>query len=703
MDVLTIIGITATVVGIIAGVVQVVQYAQDRRKRLDTPEEQAPAAPTLVVAQIPHNLPPRTQFIGREAEKSRIHEALRSRSYLVSIDGIGGIGKTVLALEVAHECLHASKGEDPTDGIATFEGFIWTTAKDRELTLNALLDAVARTLDYPGIAQQPVEEKCIAVRKLLQEQPYLVIVDNFETITDKGVRDFLLNLPEPSKALITTREQKLRRVWAISLKGLAEPEALALIRTAGKRLGLTALERGDDGTLLHLYQATGGAPLAIKWAVGQIKQRGQSLDTVLAALHEARGDIFDNIFIRSWSLLAENARQVLMVMPVFATSASREGIEAASDVHHFALDEALGQLVEMSLVDPTNVLDLTRWRYSIHPLTRAFAAAKLHRETGTVQAIHQRVAKFFQAFAKEHGGFWSEEGYAQLESELPNILAIIQWCWRNQLANVGMSTFYHINDFMIVRGYWPDAMTLGQKAIATAQEVEDEHSAAVFRIWPVGWLHRHRGNLHSAEEHVTQALDVFERLGDELFTAHAKRQLGRILQEQGQLEQAKQLFEEAIAFFESAGNRRHIYFVTANMANIALQQGDLDSAWDLCDSVLASARQFDDPERIAHLLNVLGGVARRRGTLRQAKGLWEEALSHMERANRLDEIADGQLRLAHVEIEMGREQAATQMLSKALETYRRLGVEFRVREIEELLEELPKPTDHAEREETTHQ
>ena len=80
MDVLTIIGIAATVVGIIAGVVQVAQYAQDRRKRLDTPAEEAPAAPIPVVAQIPHNLPPRTEFIGREAEKARIHEALRSRS-----------------------------------------------------------------------------------------------------------------------------------------------------------------------------------------------------------------------------------------------------------------------------------------------------------------------------------------------------------------------------------------------------------------------------------------------------------------------------------------------------------------------------------------------------------------------------------------------------------------------------------------------
>jgi hypothetical protein len=377
--------------------------------------------------QIPHNLPPRSEFIGRDAEKSRMQEALCSRSYLISIDGIGGIGKTSLALEVVYDCLRASKGKQPDDGIATFEGFIWTTARDRNLSLNAVLDTIARTLEYPGIVQQPSEEKQAAIRKLLQAKPYLLVIDNFETITDDSVRDFLLNLPEPSKVLITTREQKLRQVRAISVKGLTEPEALALIRSEGRRLGLVSLEQAEDRTLLRLYAATGGAPLAIKWAVGQIKQKGQSLDTVLAALHEARGDIFEQVFVRSWELLSVEARQVLMVMPIFAAPTIRAALEAASDVHHFALDEALGQLVETSLVDATDELEVARRRYSMHPLTRAFAAAKLAQESEAKNIAQQRLAEFFEGFIKKHGGYVYQAGYAQLEPELPNILTVIQW------------------------------------------------------------------------------------------------------------------------------------------------------------------------------------------------------------------------------------------------------------------------------------
>jgi tetratricopeptide (TPR) repeat protein len=662
------------------------------------------AGQELASRRVPHNLPPHSEFIGRQAEKARVHEALRSRSYLVSIDGIGGIGKTSLALEVVYECLQARRENKPDGDMAIFEGFIWATAKDRDLTLNVLLDAVARTLDYPGIAQQPLEEKQTRVQKLLREKPYLLIVDNFETVTDDGVRDFLLRLPEPSKALITarTQEQRLGQAWAVSLKELTRAEALALIRYDGKRLGLASLEQAGDDVLVRLYRATGGAPLAIKWAVGQIKQKGQSLDTALAALHEARGSIFDSIFARSWDLLSADARQVLAVMPIFATSASRAGIEAAGDVHHFALDEALGQLVEMSLMNATDELDLARRRYSIHPLTRAFSEAKLKAEPEAGRAAQARLARFFQAFAEKNGGLWNQEGFAQLELELLNILANIQWCRERReqgFADLFMSIFLNIADFLIIRGYWNDAMTLGQQAVAMATESGDEVNAAWFRLWPTGWILRHRGDLDAAEENVRWALTVLERAGNERYIAFAKRNLGLILQGRGNRDQAQRLLEEALAYFRAAGveQEHSIYHATARLAQLLLEKGDGEAAWTLCHDALPAARKFNDPERVAALLSVLGSVADRRGDLEQAKTLWEEALTNMKRANRLDGIADCLLELARLEIKMGHKKTAAQMLGNALESYQRLGIDARIQEVEQLRAELAKPARQTKR------
>jgi len=389
---------------IVAAIVALIGYLYTRwRKTAPKPVEGETVPPSPLkppVPKIPQNLPQPGEFIGREKEKGQVREALASRSFLVSIDGIGGIGKTALALEAAHECLWASKGEMPADGTPTFDAFIWTTAKDRELALSDILDTIARTLDYPYIAQLPPEEKPSEAAKLLRAQKCLLIVDNFETITDDAVQDFLLSLPDPTKALITSREQKLRQARAISLRGMEQSEALALIRSEGKRLGLPAVEGAEEKVLLRLYEATGGAPLAIKWAVGQIKQRGQSLDTVLDYLYEARGDIFENIFARSWGLLSENAKRVLTVMPIFATSASKAAIEAASDVHKWDLDEALGQLVEMWLVEASEELDEARRRYSIHPLTRAFAGARLGEDSEREGKTRLWAADYFLTFAK---------------------------------------------------------------------------------------------------------------------------------------------------------------------------------------------------------------------------------------------------------------------------------------------------------------
>ncbi len=222
MDIWAWIAGLAVIIGIAAGIVQVLDYLEKRREKKRKLTNEEVVVPSLPAPAIPSNLPPRGEFIGREKEKARVREALASRWPLTCIDGIGGIGKTALALEVAGECLRVSKGEIPADGIPNFDGFIWTTAKDRELALNDVLDAIARALDYPGIAQQPLGEKQESVRKLLQSKRYLLIVDNFETITDDAVRDFLLWLPEPSKALITSREQKLRQNWAVSLKVLTD-------------------------------------------------------------------------------------------------------------------------------------------------------------------------------------------------------------------------------------------------------------------------------------------------------------------------------------------------------------------------------------------------------------------------------------------------------------------------------------------------
>jgi hypothetical protein len=119
MDIWALIAGLAVIIGIVASIVQILQYLQERRQKKRQPIAEEVIALSPPAPAIPSNLPPRGEFIGREKEKVRVREALASRWPLTCIDGIGGIGKTALALEVTGECLRASKGEVPADGMLT--------------------------------------------------------------------------------------------------------------------------------------------------------------------------------------------------------------------------------------------------------------------------------------------------------------------------------------------------------------------------------------------------------------------------------------------------------------------------------------------------------------------------------------------------------------------------------------------------------
>jgi LuxR family glucitol operon transcriptional activator len=286
--------------------------------------------------EIPHvyqNLPPRYgNFLGREADMSRVLEGLASRWPLISIEGLGGVGKTTLVIETAHLCLPGVEV-----GLALpFEAVVWISARDKpeqKHWLNEALDSVARVFDYPYITQLPMEQKPAEVDGLLRAQRTLVVVDNFETIDDTDLVSWMQQVPEPSKVLITGRYAQLRSVWAIHLRGLEESKALELIRRHARRLGLQTLESADKELLLPLAQVAEGNPKAIEMALGYVKYGGLSLDEVVDHLHAASqtvGNIFDDLFARTWETLTEEARQILLGIPLFVNAVSKEALGAAT-------------------------------------------------------------------------------------------------------------------------------------------------------------------------------------------------------------------------------------------------------------------------------------------------------------------------------------------------------------------------------------
>jgi hypothetical protein len=292
-------------------------------------DELAPAhAPRPKLEHVYENLPAPTydQFVMRQQAFAEVVDGLSQRSAAVLIVGLGGNGKTSLAREVAAHCLQ-DEGDAPR-----FDAVVWVSDKDNPGTTNqsTVLDTIARTLDYPGFTQFTHDEKQYEVEQLLRRQKVLLIIDNAETITDGALFTWLLRMPEPSKAIITTREyhRLLRRnSTPIELRGMSEDEARTLLQQRLERLRIAHLVH-DPTQLEPLLAAAGGNPKAITMIAGLLKYERRPLQQIIDDLYAARGDLFDDLFSRAWALLDEAGKRILMVMTFFPDSASIEALSA---------------------------------------------------------------------------------------------------------------------------------------------------------------------------------------------------------------------------------------------------------------------------------------------------------------------------------------------------------------------------------------
>lgn len=172
-----------------------------------------------------HNLPQPdyVKFIGRNQEKEKIIAKLRpypySRNPVITIDGIGGIGKSALALEIGHYFLNNCNKLEKRE---IFDAIVWTSAKidvlraDRGIvrrsyasrTLTDICRKIAVTLEIEESIQSETKEGFELICRELSKKRVLLIIDNFETIDDEAVREFLQDiLPPPTKAIVTTRHR----------------------------------------------------------------------------------------------------------------------------------------------------------------------------------------------------------------------------------------------------------------------------------------------------------------------------------------------------------------------------------------------------------------------------------------------------------------------------------------------------------------
>jgi tetratricopeptide (TPR) repeat protein len=644
------------------------------------------------------NLPPQTnEFIGREAELKRLMEILSEAhaAHIITIDGIGGVGKTALIIEAAYRCLEAIHDESISN-VPRFEAIIFTSAKENyllptgitprigtERTLRDIYRAISITLDDLTIIQATPEEQLERVQKSLSKQHVLLIVDNLETIENKdSIIGFLYDLPRTVKSVITTREQTVIHA-PIRLDCLLKGDSLKLIQQQLNEKSVILTEEEQE----YLYELTSGIPAVILYAIGRLAC-SDSLETVLGDLSSANGDVARFCFEKSFDELDGNlAQKLLMALSFFHTSPIRDALVEVAGLKSepmILLNKALERLQQLSLVQHQS------GRYGMLPLTRDYVLAKLSSYPALEKEMRQRWVSWYISYAEEYGrDAWEEwqVKYDYLEVEWQNIQAVLDWCSSQERYTDIKELWQKINRYANIYVCWDDRV-LWHNWLAHAAERRGDWATFVYALSRQGWtltLAGREKNLEEANRILIQAWELRHHASVGIQDYLAKS-LAALCIRQGRYTEAHHWLnmKEALvnqADFEDKDRIRYSTTVPYYRAEIYYLEGNYEAAKELYQQVRQQARDSDYQRRFNYIQNRLAEIAIKQGDLVEAEKLLLPSLDIANRNKDQRLVTSYQRSYAYLERERGNPEKAREWATEAFNGFNRFGM---IREEEEM-------------------
>lgn len=666
-----------------------------------------------------HNLPRRdyTQFVGRQRELEQIASWLlpSDRAWLLTIEGIGGIGKSTLALEAAYRLLERT----PPFVINTcYEAIIWVSAKQEFLTLDGpipssdffrtlddIYTAIGEVLQRQDILRASPGDQGRLVKRVLSQHQVLLVVDNLESVADKTILDFLRNLPGSSKALVTSR-QRIYISELMHLVELSRPEVLSLIEEKTKTKTCQLTEEQKE----KLYRRTGGIPLAITLTLARIGA-GFPIEGVLADLGKVQKDLVRYcIHFSVEALQSEDARRVLMALSLFAVNASYEALKVISGFSddQLSYDEALVRLQEFSLIDEwakTNNVTTQSLapapgkRYTMLPPTRVYAHQLFVGDSVLRQEMFDRQVDYYWGMLKQIGyNYDIPEKLPKLDDldqERENLLELTTRLEEKDAWQQVIHFVAYLHGYLSHRGYWNDNLKCAEKAIKADKKLE-LHSKSTPEVqralgWCLTaqcWIQIGHKNLDEAQVSGQAALVLFKSTKDQDGEAKVLRHLGVIENEKQNFEGAEIHYRQALTIWQTTDNRREIASIYNNLGDLALRQGRFTDAETWLLQSLTIKEELADKSRLGNNYYHLGEVYFLQKKLQQAKIFFQKVQNTDDSSDNISYKPRAKFGLAKIAIVENDAKTATLLGNESLKLCDQLGMEDEKQEILKFLAEI---------------
>jgi len=403
------------------------QYEQCRRRLQDDLSVEPEAETTLLWEQLrraptslAHNLPLQpTPFIGRRRELALLAEQLEDPSCrLLTIAGMGGMGKTRLALQAAAQVAHGQSALDTQrfpDGVfyVPLEQVTADTSRSdaRSAAAYAILNAIAQTLEIPS---DGTIDLAMQVHHALGQRALLLVLDNVEHLRHGMVAVEQLVREAPNVTLLMTSRVRLGlgASWTLDLGSMDLPQdadeidrvdAGALFLQQARQARMMFKPTADDReAIVRICRLADGVPLAIMLAARQLRVAScpqlaerlagdrSGLTSRMHNLPERHRSLRAN-FAYSWSLLDDVERRVLRFLAVFDGTFGVQPATLVASTTRLRLD---------TLIDAGLVASAGNERFSIPRLLQPYAAEMLGERPAEQAEARVRHAAYMSQAAR---------------------------------------------------------------------------------------------------------------------------------------------------------------------------------------------------------------------------------------------------------------------------------------------------------------
>ena len=644
---------------------------------------------------VPNNLPAQVaSFVGRETQKGDI-ERLLAENRTLTLSGVGGGGKTRLALEVARGLL------------GNFRDGVWLVELAPLSSADLVTRAVTTALRLRDEANLSPTDQLLAH---LRDRQALLILDNCEHVVTEVARiaDLLL-AGCPDLRILSTSRERLGLPYEV-----VYPVPVMVVPPAGSPVTPETL-RGNEAAELFLSRARAvnpsfeideknapsvaqicrrldGIPLAIELAAARIKvlpaseiakrldQRFRLLGSGLRASlphHQTLQTLID----WSYQHLTDSEQTLLRRFSLFAggwTLDAAEAICAGEGIEMWEVLDHLTSLVDKSLVevDAEGGRSTGMARYRMLETIREYSRERLVERGEGAEALERHRDYFLQLAETSSPALMGPEqsqALLRLSAEHENLILAIDMCGApNADPNLGWRLWGALGRYWYHRGLWNEGRKLFAQVIGRPDAPRNTPAAAQALNW-AGNLSKLQGDYAQARLNLEESLAVWRGLGDENGLASALNNLGNVLKDQGDLAGAGTLYEESLALQRKLGNHSGIALGLNNLAILAQIRGDRASARPLYEESLRIRRKLGDRSGVAASLNNLGALVEALGDTAAAIGYFEESVKIRRELGDRWGAAVSLNNLGRLATEAGDPNRARTFYEEGLATFRDLG------------------------------